>query len=133
MTPELFYFTLTALLVACLWIPYIVGVNMHNKQGIEAAMTGALDPSDFPLWVKRANRVHQNLVEQFAPFAALIIVLHLIEVSTPATVWAATAFFYLRVAHAAVMWSGIKAPLRPIIFTAAWISILVLGWQALTA
>lgn len=133
MTPELFYLILTALLVACLWIPYIVGVNMHNKQGIGPAMTGAMDPSTFPLWVKRANRVHQNLVEQFAPFAAIIIILHLIEVSNPITVWTAAIFFYLRIAHAVIMWSGIKLPLRPIIFTAAWIAILVLAWQALAA
>ena len=130
MTTELFYLVLSALLLASLWIPFVVGVNMHGKEPISDSMTKVLPVQRLPDWVQRANRVHLNLAEQFPAFAAIVIVLHLLEVSTAVTVWAAGLYFWLRIGHAIVMWAGIAAPVRPVIFTASWICILVLGWQA---
>ncbi|MEM6385894.1 MAG: MAPEG family protein [Pseudomonadota bacterium] len=85
-------------------------------------------------WVHRANRAHLNMLEQFLPFATIAIVAHLAGISTQATVWAAATFFWLRVAHAVWMIGGLPVlPGRPILFTAGWACILLIGWQVLAA
>ena len=66
LTTELFYLTLTALWLSALWIPYIVGVSKYDSQNIKANFISPPDPGRLPAWVKRANRAHLNLVEQFA-------------------------------------------------------------------
>lgn len=133
MTTELTYLTLTSLLLSSLWIPFIVGVSQNDAARFKENMVTPPDPARLPAWVQRANRVQLNLVEQFGPFATLIIVAHLADISNTYTVWSATLFFWFRVAHAVVMWTGFNAfPLRSIIFTCAWLCILVLGWQVLT-
>ena len=134
MTPELFWLAATSLLAASLWIPYIVGVNLHPAQGPADGFTRPADLSAFPAWVHRAHRAHLNLIEQGLPFAVLVLIAAQAGVSTPVTVWASAAFFWLRVLHAAGMISGtLRFPARPIVFTGGWIAILILGWQLLTA
>ncbi len=134
LTTELYYLTLTALWLSALWIPYIVGVSMYDGQNIKANFISPPDPARLPAWVKRTNRAHLNLVEQFAPFATLVLIGHVSGLTNAWTQWAAIAFFWLRVAHSAIMWSGFAAfPLRSVVFTGAWICILVFGWQVLVA
>ena len=132
MTTELTILTLTALLAASLWIPYIVGVNTtpvpaqaENRPGDLAALVP---------WVHRAHRAHLNMLEQFLPFAAVVVIAHLAGVSNPVTVWASTVFLALRVAHAVWMIGGLPVlPVRPLIFTAAWLCILAIGGAVLLA
>lgn len=55
MTPELTYLTLVLILAASMWIPYIVGVNMHPQTGVDDF--GRPPPlTGFPAWVHRARR-----------------------------------------------------------------------------
>lgn len=131
MTTELFVLTLTSVLLASLWIPYIVGVNMQ-KADSSTAFDRPADLSEMPAWVHRAHRAHLNLLEQFAPFAALVILAHVLGVSNAITGWAVVAFLSVRVVHAVGMISGVaKFPARPMIFLVGWVSILVLAWQVL--
>ncbi|MBV0912567.1 MAPEG family protein [Anianabacter salinae] len=132
MTAELFWLTLTTLLAASLWVPYIVGVNSTPVPQPEGHRPH--DVSGTVPWVHRAWRAHLNLLEQFLPFAVIVLIAHLAGVSNAATVWASAAFFGLRVAHAVWMIAGFPTlPLRPLIFTAGWICILVIGGAVLTA
>ncbi|MDD9923786.1 MAG: MAPEG family protein [Boseongicola sp.] len=132
MTPELFWLTLTALLAASLWIPYIVGVNSTPVP--EAVENRPPDLSQMVPWVHRSFRAHLNLLEQFLPFAVIVVIAHLAGVSTAVTVWATAIFFWLRVAHAVWMISGFPVlPGRPVIFTAGWACILAIAWQVLVA
>lgn len=135
MTTELFYLTLTTLLAASLWIPFVYGLNtVDSDADVRDGFRRPPDVSQMPPWVHRSFRAHLNLIEQYVPFAALVFILHLMNVSNGFTVGAVIAFFVLRVAHAVVMITAWNAfPLRPIIFTAGWLAILVLGWQALAA
>jgi uncharacterized MAPEG superfamily protein len=134
MTTEIHYLTLTALWLSALWIPYIVGVSIYDSRNMRANFISPPDPGRLPDWVKRANRAHLNLVEQFAPFAVLVLIAQVLGVSNAWTGGAATAFFWLRLAHSLVMWTGFAAfPLRSVIFTGAWVCILMLGWQVLAA
>jgi uncharacterized MAPEG superfamily protein len=134
LTTELYYLTLTALWLSALWIPFIVGVAMYDSRNMRANFISPPDPGRLPDWVKRANRAHLNLVEQFAPFVVLVLVAHVIGLSNVWTQGAALAFLWLRIAHSVVMWTGFAAvPLRSVVFTGAWVCILVFGWQILMA
>jgi uncharacterized MAPEG superfamily protein len=132
MTTELFYLLLTAMLASSLWIPYIVGVNTTQYDGQDEAFTRPPDHRKMLPWIHRAYRAHQNLLEQFLPFAVIVLIGHNLGVSTSITQWCAILFFVLRLAHAAGMISGIaKFPVRPIIFTAGWVITMVYAWQVL--
>jgi uncharacterized MAPEG superfamily protein len=132
MTTELFYLLLTAMLASSLWIPYIVGVNSTKYEGQDESFTRPPDHRNMLPWIHRAYRAHQNLLEQFVPFAAIVLIGHSLGVSTAITQWCAILFFVLRLLHAAGMISGFaKFPLRPTIFTAGWIVTLVYAWQVL--
>ena len=132
MTVELTYLFWTAVLLAVLWIPFIAG---------QAKTHGLLKPNDYkvlrdpdqnPDWVRRANRAHINLVEQFGPFAALVVVAHLTGVSNGVTVAAVQVFFWARVVHAIVFISGFSQFMaRTLIFTVGWLALMVLAWQIL--
>jgi len=129
MTTELTYLLLTAVLGASLWIPFIVGVNLPSDKDV-SDFNRPPDLRKMSAWVHRANRAHLNLLEQMMPFAIIVLIAHVLTVSNWVTVWAATAFFYLRVFHAVGMISGLtRFPLRPIIFTAGWVCILAIAWQ----
>ncbi len=126
MTPELTWLTLTALLAASLWIPFIIGVN--TEQADYSDFTRPPDHTQMRPWVHRAFRAHQNLLETLIPFAAVVLIAHVAGVSGTVTVWATIAFFWLRVLHAWGMIAGwARFPIRPIIFTASWLCTLAVG------
>ena len=99
MTTELWYLFLTSVLLTVLWIPYIIG-------SVQTA--GPLTPEEyrvgrhveFPHWVRRADRAHVNLVEQFGAFAGLVVVAHLTGVHNALAVWCVIVFFWARILHA---------------------------------
>jgi uncharacterized MAPEG superfamily protein len=131
MTTELFYVVLTAVLTGCLWVPYVTGLVLTRgplrADDYVTAPTGPL-----PDWVNRANRAHQNAVENFAPFAAVVIIAHALGISTSVTAGAAAAYFWLRLAHAVAHLSGFKhLAARTVIFTLGWIAFLVLAIEVL--
>lgn len=132
MTLELTYLTLTMVLAASLWIPYIVGVTKNPQPGIDSFARPA-PLAGYPEWVHRAHRAHLNLLEQALPFGVLVLIAHVLNVSTPVTLWAAAGFFWIRVIHAIGMISGItRFPIRPMIFNLGWLCTLAIAWQILT-
>ena len=132
MTPELWYLFLSSILLTVLWIPFIVGIVKTD---------GPLTPDDYrnlrgsdqaPSWVRRANRAHVNMVEQFGAFAGVVLVAHLAEVSTALTVLGAAVFFWARVVHAIIMISGFaRFSARTLTFTVAFLAILVIAAEIL--
>lgn len=130
MTIEITVLLLTSILAASLWIPYIVGVNTTVFEGQAESFSRPPDHRAMKPWIHRAHRAHLNLLEQFAPFAAVVLTAQALDVSTAATQVCAVAFLALRIVHAAGMISGLaRFPLRPIVFTLGWVSILVLVQQ----
>jgi uncharacterized MAPEG superfamily protein len=119
---DLKYLAFTAILAASLWIPYVVAQVTTN---------GPLAPPDYadptprplPLWGKRADRAYINSVETFAPFAALVIAVHLSGKANAMTAFWATSFFWLRLAHAAVYLLGIPY-LRTVLFTLGYVAVV---------
>ena len=125
MNVELQYLLLTAILTGVLWIPVVIGY---------VKMRGLLTPEDYrsaptselPDWVNRANRAHLNAVENFAPFAAVVLIAQLMDVSNALTVKCAAIFFFARLAHALIHLSGIGFMMaRTIAFNAAWAAFMV--------
>lgn len=133
MSTELTWLVYTAILAASLWIPYIVGVNRSEFADKDQIFVRPPDMSQMPPWVHRAYRAHLNLLEQLLPFSLIVIVGALAKISTPVTVWCAILFFWLRVAHAIGMITGVaKFPIRPMLYVAGWIVTLVFAWQILS-
>lgn len=120
MTTDLFYLALTAGLAAVLWIPNVVGIVAQHgvisaedfKSAVEKPLTG---------WRQRAKRVHLNMTENLAHFAALVVVVHLSGIANETTATAAQVFFWARLAHALVFYAGIPF-LRTLAFSAGFIA-----------
>jgi uncharacterized MAPEG superfamily protein len=119
------------LLAASLWLPFIIGVNIHPPAGVDPFLR-TYDRTILPDWVQRADRAHLNLLEQAMPFAAIVLLAHLVGANSATTAWLAVAFLCLRLAHAVGMITGLaRFPLRPLIFTSSWACVVAYG--ALTA
>lgn len=130
MSTELSMLTWTAGLTAVLWIPYILG-HIINV-GLMPAITYQADETPKPAWAERAKRAHYNAIENLVPFAALILVAHLINVSNAATVWAAVVYFWARVAHYVLYTAGVPFA-RTITFAIGWAAMVCIFWQIVTA
>jgi uncharacterized MAPEG superfamily protein len=127
MSTDLKYLAFTAILTASLWIPYIVSQSMANGP---LTPPNYLDPTPrpVPLWGKRADRTYINAVESFAPFAALVIAVHLAGKADAMTAFWATCFFWIRLAHAIVYLLGIPL-VRTILFTLGYVAVLGIFWE----
>lgn len=133
MTTELRWLMFTALLAGALWIPYVIGVNRSDFPGKGDLFQRPPDPSVMPAWVHRSLRAHQNLLEQFLPFSVVVLIGALVHVSTPITATCVVIFFWLRVAHAIGIISGLaRAPVRPLLYLGGWAAMLIIAWQVLT-
>lgn len=134
MNVELKWLCYTALLAASLWMPYVIGVNTTEFTGKKELLIRPPDHSKMQPWVHRSLRAQQNMLEQLLPFAVLVLIGAVAKISTPVTVACAVSFFWLRVAHAIGMVSGLaRLPLRPLLYVSGWIVTLVYAAQILDA
>ena len=127
MTIELSLLLATTVLLTLLWIPYVAGIVKSGGELTPDTYRTLQLPADMPHWAHRANRAHQNLVEQFGAFAAVILIAHVAGVSTWITVTASATYFIARLIHAVVMLGGysiLKARTRS--FFVAMLSILAI-------
>jgi uncharacterized MAPEG superfamily protein len=127
MTTDLTYLAYTTFLTASLWIPYVACQVIANGP---LAPTNYRDPTPrpVPLWGRRADRAYLNAVEVFAPFAALVLLIHVAGKSNGTTAFWAMWFFWVRVIHALVYWFAIPY-LRTLAFVAGYVSVVGLFWQ----
>lgn len=126
MTTDLFCLTLSAGLCAILWIPYILA--RIQTWGLINAVGYPASPPELPAWAQRATRVHANMVENLAPFAALVLVAQVAGLANEMTALGATLFFWARVAHAVVFILGIPW-LRTLAFVASWVGMVIIFVQ----
>jgi uncharacterized MAPEG superfamily protein len=130
MGTELFYLYLTSVLLAVMWIPHIIGQATNNGPLRPEEYVTLRDPDNAPNWVRRANRAHLNLVEQFGAFAGLVVVAQLTGATDATTAIAAAVFFWARVAHAAIMIAGVSLlMLRTMIFLVSWLALVAIAWH----
>ena len=105
MTNELFYLLLVALLTGVLWIPVVIGY-VSSRGSLKPADYKVAPTAPLPAWVNRANRAHLNAVENFAPFAAVVLIARVTGVSSAVTEVCAAVYFYARAAHASAPITG---------------------------
>src|SRR5258706_9227800 len=105
MTTELFFLLLTVILTGVLWIPVVIGY-VTSRGPIKPGDYKVASTAPLPAWVNRANRAHLNAVENLGPFAAVVLIAHAIDLSTPVTQAAAAVYFYARAVHAGVHITG---------------------------
>jgi uncharacterized MAPEG superfamily protein len=99
MTIDLWMLVLTAVLAGT--IPLLYGIGRFGVPGgaiwafgnRETALEGVAP------WVARAVRAHQNLTENIAPFAILVLVADIANKSSAETALGSMMFFWGRVAH----------------------------------
>jgi uncharacterized MAPEG superfamily protein len=129
MSTDLYMLTLTAGLTALMWLPYILQRIMEH--GLMTALTYTADDKPVAAWAERAKRAHYNAVENLAPFAALVLVAHLVGAANAATAAAATVYFWIRLAHYVVYTMGIPFG-RTVCFAIGWAAMLCIFYQIVT-
>ena len=129
MSTELYYLTLTALLTAVLWIPYILALIAQI-----GLVTALMDTQhEFHLdkaWARRSQRVHTNAVENLVIFAAVVVAVELSDTNSGLTAGAALIYFLSRVAHAVVYLAGVPV-VRTILFFVGFVCQVLIGLAAL--
>ena len=123
MNAELLYLTLSAGLCAVPWIPYILSRIM--TWGLVNAVGYPDNPPELPAWAQRATRTHMNMVENLAPFAALVLVAQVAGATSETTALGAALFFWGRMVHAIVFILGIPW-VRTLSFFVSWIGIVLI-------
>jgi len=113
-----------------LWIPYILSeIQVRGLSRAVGYPTGKYD--DLPDWAQRTQRAHMNMVENLAPFAALVLVASIADQASAATALGAALFFWARLVQAIVHIAGIPWA-RTLAFTVAWIGNLIILWEVIT-
>jgi uncharacterized MAPEG superfamily protein len=130
MTTELTLLAWSALLCLLLTFPGILGL-VRIPQGF----AWGLGNRDRPMpevagWAARARRAHTNMVENLAPFAAVVLIAHVTDRNNAMTALGAQLFFWGRVAHAATYIAGL-VPWRTLAFGVAWTGTLLIFLQLL--
>ena len=120
MTTELYWLTLTALMTALFWVPYVL--NRVAVIGLGGTLAGsAPDSGALSTWAQRAIKAHSNGIENLAIFAPIVLTAHVLGISNGATKAAVVVYFFARLAHFVVYSAGIPAA-RTLTFTAGWLA-----------
>jgi uncharacterized MAPEG superfamily protein len=116
MTTDLWCLVWTAVLSVAVPNVYFVG-RMQVAGGMEWMLGNRDTPLEAPPWVGRAQRAHANLVENLAPFAALVLSAAVAGRANGWTALGAELFLVARIAHFAIYTAGLPG-LRTLAFLA---------------
>ena len=112
--------TLTVLMTALFWMPYVL--NRLVVGGFGGTLAGAPPESGaHSSWAQRSIKAHYNAVENLAIFAPVVLTAYVLNISTPATKAAVVVYFFARLLHFAVYSAGIPAA-RTLTFMAGWLA-----------
>lgn len=130
MTTELQMLALSALLTLGLALPPLVA--LIAKRGLAYAAGNRGEAVTLAPWGDRAARAHRNMLENLAPFAALVLAAQVAGVSNEATALGATLFFAGRVGHAVTYLLGVPY-LRTVAFVVSIGGMLDIAFELLRA
>jgi uncharacterized MAPEG superfamily protein len=118
-TTELYWLTLTVLMTALFWVPYIL--DRLAVRGIWPALSDTQPETGgrHSLWAQRAIKAHHNGVENLAIIVPAVLVAHLLSISTPATKAAIMIYFFARLIHFFVYAGGVPV-VRTLAFAVGW-------------
>jgi len=126
MTTDLWMLVYTALLSMFFFFAYLPG-RAAVPGGLAWAFGNRDTPLAVPAWTSRAERAHQNLAENLAPFAILVLVAHVAGKANTTTALGAALFFWGRVGHAAAYIAGIIYLRTAVFFIATIGELLILS------
>lgn len=124
MTRELFWLTLTVILTAVLWLPYILNRIMVRGLGGAMANPSRSDRAQAE-WANRMMFAHDNAIENLIIFAPLVLILNAADYSSKWTVLACAVYFWARLAHVIVYTLGIPI-FRTLAFAVGFVAQVVL-------
>ncbi len=113
MTVDLTMLAWSAALCLVLALPYTIGLN--KALGLPILVGNRENFPTVEGWIGRAKRAHMNMLENIAPFAALVLIAHVAGKADASTALGAQLFFWARLVHAVVYIAGL-----PWIRTAAY-------------
>lgn len=127
MTTDLWMLVWSAMLGYSL--PYFYAVGQVRQPGGAAWRFGNREqPFAAPEWVGRMLRAHENMTENLAGFAILVLVAHVAGKANAMTALGAMLFFWGRVGHAVTYAFGILY-LRTVAFFVAFFGELLILMQ----
>lgn len=115
----------SALLYQFVWLPHYLAKWAAYDYDHMASNRKQEGLPPLPDWGNRAKRAQQNYVENFPPFAVVIVLLGLIDGFTTYTGIAATVFFLARLSHLLIYTVGFVY-LRSTVYTFGLVSTLYL-------
>jgi len=130
MKTEITSLVLTSTFTALLWVPYML--NRMAVRGIPSTVGYPVDPPPLSPWAQRLQAAHANAVENLAVFSALVLAAQMLNISTPATVFAGSLYLWSRVAHAVTYTLGVPW-LRTLAFMGGFAAQMLVAWQVLGA
>jgi uncharacterized MAPEG superfamily protein len=126
MTVDLAMLVCTALLSLLMPAIYLVG-RTQVPGGMEWALGNRDRPLEVSPWTGRAIRAHQNLTENLAPFAILVLVAHVTGKADGVTAVGSILFFAARVGYVAVYAAGLIGIRTAVFFAGVLGEILILS------
>lgn len=114
MTTDLTMLVWTTILCLASPLPAVLGL-MSTPGGMSWGIGNRDAGHDVPDWVSRARRAHANLVENLAPFAALVLIAHVAGKANGTTALGAQIFFGARVVYALLYILGVPV-LRTVVY-----------------
>lgn len=125
MKAELFWLALTTIVTGLMWLPYILDRVSLN------GLTGAMDNPPIggfrqSVWAARMMSAHRNAVENLVLFAALVLTLHALGITSRNIGIAAAVYFWARLAHFIVYTAGLPM-VRTLIWTVGWLALAYLA------
>jgi len=116
MKPEVFWLAITAIMTGLFFVPYIL--DRFAVRGILGTLAnpGASDKPQHA-WAVRAQRAHDNAVENLVVFATLVAAAQFAGVSNQLTILGCILYFWARLVHYIVYTLGIPG-LRTLAFVA---------------
>jgi len=124
MTPELKWLAITCVLTAVMWVPYIL--NIISVRGLIRAMSYPDNPQPMSDWADRLKKAHYNSVENLVVFGFLVVIAHLADIHTSATVTACIVYFWARLVYAFIYTFGIPI-VRTLVYAISWFCILTMA------
>ena len=128
MSVELEMLVWVTTLTLFLWVPYILSAIVND--GVITSLKWAGNEKQRFVWAERAKRAHYNSIENLIPFATIVIVAHLANISNEATISATTAYFWLRLVHYLFYVFGISY-IRTLAFIGSWLAQICIVYQIL--
>ena len=126
MKSELMYLVWVTILTGLLWIPYVL--DRIAAWGLADTVGYPENPKSQSPWARRLKAAHANAIENLVVFATLVLAANAVGVSNSATVFAASLYFWSRLAH--VLTYTFALPwVRTLAFAGGFVAQAILAWQ----